>query len=86
MRSIAAGSTGVSLRNWASYGRDVILPESLLEWQRHLLTDPQTSGGLLVSCASDRAEATVQTIKSASGLNLTLGTRGRCAARRNRWV
>jgi selenide,water dikinase len=54
--------TGASLRNWASYGHDVTLPEGLADWQRHLLTDPQTSGGLLVSCAPERADAIVQTI------------------------
>jgi selenide,water dikinase len=26
------------------------LPESASEWQKKLLTDPQTSGGLLVAC------------------------------------
>jgi selenide,water dikinase len=48
--------TGASHRNWASYGVSVALPNSLPDWQRHLLTDPQTSGGLLVSCALDRVE------------------------------
>jgi selenide, water dikinase len=51
--------TGASMRNWASYGEDVKLPPGLPDWQRHLLTDPQTSGGLLVSCDPDRAEAIV---------------------------
>lgn len=54
--------TGASLRNWASYGKDVVLPPSLPDWQRHLLTDPQTSGGLLVSCAAERADAIRQSI------------------------
>lgn len=57
--------TGASLRNWASYGKDVNLPALVPEWQRHLLTDPQTSGGLLISCASDRADAVVQSIVGA---------------------
>ena len=57
--------TGASLRNWASYGHDVTLPQNLPDWQRHLLTDPQTSGGLLISCAPDRADAIVQTIVAA---------------------
>jgi selenide, water dikinase len=48
--------TGASHRNWASYGESVALPPNLPDWQRHLLTDPQTSGGLLVSCAPERAD------------------------------
>ncbi len=47
--------TGASHRNWKSYGADVVLPAGLPEWKRHLLTDPQTSGGLLL--AVDPAEA-----------------------------
>mgnify|MGYP002622677065 CR=1 FL=1 len=42
--------TGASTRNWASYGAAVRLPDALPEWKRNLLTDPQTSGGLLVAC------------------------------------
>ena len=48
--------TGASHRNWASYGAEATLPVDLPEWGRHLLTDPQTSGGLLVACAADAAE------------------------------
>jgi len=43
--------TGASARNWRGYGEDVRLPADAPEWQRTLLTDPQTSGGLLVACA-----------------------------------
>lgn len=48
--------TGASGRNWASYGHDVVLPGDYPQWQQALLTDPQTSGGLLVACAADEAE------------------------------
>ncbi len=48
-------ATGASARNWASYGEGVILPPRLAEWRRTLLTDPQTSGGLLVACRAERA-------------------------------
>ena len=41
--------TGAATRNWASYGDQVELSSSIEEWQRDLLCDPQTSGGLLVS-------------------------------------
>jgi len=57
--------TGASHRNWASYGHDVVLPPGLPEWQRHLLSDPQTSGGLLVACSADRAAEVVQSINAA---------------------
>lgn len=42
--------TGASGRNWSGYGAEVALPESFCVEDRALLTDPQTSGGLLVSC------------------------------------
>jgi selenide,water dikinase len=44
--------TGASGRNWAGYGSDVALPAAMADVDRALLTDPQTSGGLLVSCAA----------------------------------
>ncbi|MCC0004196.1 MAG: selenide, water dikinase SelD [Methylobacteriaceae bacterium] len=47
--------TGASHRNWTSYGEHVALPSNWPDWRRHLLTDPQTSGGLLVACAQQRA-------------------------------
>ena len=47
--------TGASARNWASYGAQVAWPEGAAEWQRALVCDPQTSGGLLVSCRADAA-------------------------------
>jgi selenide,water dikinase len=43
--------TGASGRNWAGYGKDVSLPAAFAAEDEALLTDPQTSGGLLVSCA-----------------------------------
>ncbi len=62
----AAGCvTGASHRNWASYGEEVDLPADLDEVRRHLLTDPQTSGGLLVACAPERAEEIAATIRAA---------------------
>jgi selenide,water dikinase len=49
--------TGASTRNWASYGEDVRLPAGLADWRRDLLTDPQTSGGLLIAVSPEAAEA-----------------------------
>ncbi len=57
--------TGASHRNWASYGQDVVLPAGMPEWKRHLLADPQTSGGLLIACAADRADAVLKTMRDA---------------------
>jgi selenide,water dikinase len=49
--------TGASGRNWEAYGKDVHLAPSVSAAQHALLTDPQTSGGLLVSCAPDSVAA-----------------------------
>ncbi|MFN7390166.1 selenide, water dikinase SelD [Brevundimonas sp.] len=57
--------TGASTRNWASYGEGVDLPADLSDWRRDLLTDPQTSGGLLVSVAADQAEAVLAQVRAA---------------------
>jgi selenide, water dikinase len=46
-------ATGASNRNWASYGQDVRLADRLGGAARALLTDPQTSGGLLAAVAPD---------------------------------
>lgn len=48
--------TGASPRNWTAYGASVQLPAGFTDWQQNLLTDPQTSGGLLVSCAPSVAD------------------------------
>ncbi len=57
--------TGASVRNWAAYGHEVALPEGLPDWRRHLLTDPQTSGGLLVAVAPDAAAEVLAQIRAA---------------------
>nr|WP_196107363.1 MULTISPECIES: selenide, water dikinase SelD [unclassified Ochrobactrum] len=57
--------TGASTRNWASYGHGVQLPDDYPLWKQQLLTDPQTSGGLLVSCAPQEAERLLGSIRAA---------------------
>ncbi len=49
--------TGASGRNWASYGESVRLAAGVTDVERALLTDPQTSGGLLVAFAPQAAQA-----------------------------
>jgi len=48
--------TGASARNWQGYGHDVRLASTITPLQQALLTDPQTAGGLLVSCAPHAVE------------------------------
>jgi len=45
--------TGASTRNWLGYGQEIKLASHIQLWQQNVLTDPQTSGGLLVSCAPE---------------------------------
>lgn len=54
--------TGASGRNWLSYGEEVELPHDFPDWRRQLLTDPQTSGGLLIACDPAHAADLVQSI------------------------
>ena len=45
--------TGASGRNWAAYGGEVDVPANFSATDQALLSDPQTSGGLLVSCSPE---------------------------------
>ena len=56
--------TGAGDRNWASYENDVTLPPGMPDWQRKLLCDPQTSGGLLIACADHEAAEVLQFLKA----------------------
>ncbi len=66
VRELAAQGmvTGASGRNWDSYGADVVLPAGFAPADRALLCDPQTSGGLLVSCAPEAAADVLGIFKS----------------------
>jgi selenide,water dikinase len=55
--------TGASGRNWAGYGRDVVL-DGVSDPQRALLTDPQTSGGLLVACRPDTVDTVLREFRA----------------------
>jgi selenide, water dikinase len=57
-------ATGASGRNWAGYGHDVKCPGDFADWKRNLVTDPQTSGGLLVACAPEAADDVLRIFRS----------------------
>ena len=59
----AGYGTGASDRNWASYGPAVDLPAGKPSWCARILTDPQTSGGLLVACDAAAAPAVMELFK-----------------------
>jgi selenide,water dikinase len=52
--------TGAGGRNWTSFGGRLELPAGLDDWETNILLDPQTSGGLLVACASDAVDDIVR--------------------------
>ena len=56
--------TGASGRNWDAYGKDVLLSPNITQPQHTLLTDPQTSGGLLVSCAPGSVDEVLALFRS----------------------
>jgi selenide,water dikinase len=59
----AGYGTGASDRNWASYGPAVDLPAGKPAWCAKILTDPQTSGGLLVACDAATAPAVLEVFR-----------------------
>ena len=65
VRELAARGfvTGASGRNWAGYGDAVSLPANWPAPEQALLTDPQTSGGLLVACSPEAAPAVLDAFR-----------------------
>ena len=63
-------ATGASDRNWKGYGDEVDFPAGFTDWKRKLISDPQTSGGLLVACAP---EAVPQVLKAFNGQGTQIG-------------
>jgi len=58
-------NTGAADRNWESFCDHVGVPASMEKWQKNLLMDPQTSGGLLVSCSRESANIVLKTFHDA---------------------
>ena len=56
--------TGASGRNWTGYGERVTLGKDLGEPEQVLLTDPQTSGGLLVACTPGTVDAVLNVFRA----------------------
>ena len=65
-------ATGASDRNWASYGASLEVAAELPEWHRKLVTDPQTSGGLLIACAPGAVMEVQAVIEAAQGARGTV--------------
>jgi len=59
-------ATGASVRNWAGYGNYVDVAGE--EWRQKLVTDPQTSGGLLVACTPEGVDEVLAAFR-ADGFN-----------------
>jgi selenide,water dikinase len=55
--------TGASGRNWSAYGHEIEVPDGFAGIDQALLSDPQTSGGLLVSCAPEAVDAVLEIFK-----------------------
>ena len=55
--------TGAATRNWASYGHEVRIGPTLAAWQKDILCDPQTSGGLLIAVSPEAAHDVMQLIR-----------------------
>lgn len=71
---------GGTQRNWDSFGSKI---SEISDYQRSILADPQTSGGLLVSVSAEKAEEFHQ-LMLAQGLDLT--PIGRMVSRRGKVV
>ena len=56
--------TGASVRNWNAYGHEIQMSDSFHAWHQHLLSDPQTSGGLLVACKPEASDQVLEILQS----------------------
>ncbi len=56
--------TGASGRNWQACATEATLDAGLPDEARTLLTDPQTSGGLLIACAPEAADEVLALLRA----------------------
>ena len=71
----AGVASGAAARNWASYGGSVSGADTVEDWRRSLLCDPQTSGGLLIAVAEDAARFTLARLQDAGfGASAVVGS------------
>jgi len=56
-------ATGASKRNWDGYGSSMQLPADCDLWKQNMLSDPQTSGGLLIACTPGAADQVLATLR-----------------------
>lgn len=73
-------ATGASGRNWQSYGESISLPAETELWQRNLITDPQTSGGLLISCTEEVLSKVQEAILATQGNEGVVVGKMKCAS------
>lgn len=57
-------ATGASKRNWDGYGTSMQLPTGFDDWKQNMLSDPQTSGGLLIACAPEAAQRVLAILRN----------------------
>ncbi|MFV0294294.1 MAG: selenide, water dikinase SelD [Paracoccus sp. (in: a-proteobacteria)] len=66
--------TGASTRNWDAVHNNILLPKGITDAERNLLTDPQTSGGLLIAVAPGSAERILTEIRQHHPKAAIIGT------------
>jgi selenide,water dikinase len=57
-------NTGAANRNWDSFDAHVTVFDGIEQWQKNLLMDPQTSGGLMASCDAASVDEVLALFKS----------------------
>jgi selenide,water dikinase len=61
--------TGASPRNWLGYGHEISMASHMGAWQQNLMSDPQTSGGLLISCSPETTDQVLEILRADGFMN-----------------